>query len=173
MYSLNIESYFVRKQENFKFFLKNVPKSFVGSGICCTFASAFASKLRFSYGVALVLWTDLHRQRSSSTRSRCLLFYYGWHLGKRTVRFIFFLDYGTVLRQTTSFLPIGGDNISKTFLQWRVWSWLRMNASYRLNTCKSRGSMGVACNSRWRPAHGWVTRIQPSLNSGIARWKAD
>ena len=26
------------------------------------------------------------------------------------------------------------------FLQWRVWSWLRMNASGRLNTCKSRGS---------------------------------
>ena len=24
--------------------------------------------------------------------------------------------------------------------------WLRMNASYRLNTCKSRGSMSVACN---------------------------
>ena len=31
------------------------------------------------------------------------------------------------------------------FLQWRVWSWLRMNASYRLNTCKSRGSMVLAC----------------------------
>ena len=30
-------------------------------------------------------------------------------------------------------------------LQWRVWSWLRMNASYRLNTCKSRGSMVLAC----------------------------
>ena len=29
---------------------------------------------------------------------------------------------------------------SKQFLQWRVWSWLRMNASGRLNTCKSRGS---------------------------------
>ena len=29
-------------------------------------------------------------------------------------------------------------------LQWRVWSWLRMNASYRLNTCKSRGSGAVA-----------------------------
>ena len=28
----------------------------------------------------------------------------------------------------------------KKYLQWRVWSWLRMNASYRLNTCKSRGS---------------------------------
>ena len=25
-------------------------------------------------------------------------------------------------------------------LQWRVWSWLRMNASGRLNTCKSRGN---------------------------------
>ena len=32
-----------------------------------------------------------------------------------------------------------------TFLQWRVWSWLRMNASYRLNTCKSWGSMNLAC----------------------------
>ena len=28
----------------------------------------------------------------------------------------------------------------KHILQWRVWSWLRMNASYRLNTCKSRGN---------------------------------
>ena len=27
------------------------------------------------------------------------------------------------------------------FIQWRVWSWLRMNASGRLNTCKSRGSI--------------------------------
>ncbi len=27
-----------------------------------------------------------------------------------------------------------------SILQWRVWSWLRMNASYRLNTCKSRGN---------------------------------
>ena len=48
------------------------------------------------------------------------------------------------------------------FLQCRVWSWLRMNASYRLNTCKSRGSMRFACKPWWRPAHGCVTRIQPS-----------
>ena len=33
----------------------------------------------------------------------------------------------------------------KDILQRRVWSWLRMNASYRLNTCKSRGSMVLAC----------------------------
>ena len=32
----------------------------------------------------------------------------------------------------------------KTHLQWRVWSWLRMNASGRLNTCKSWGSRFVA-----------------------------
>ena len=32
-------------------------------------------------------------------------------------------------------------DIKRNFLQWRVWSWLRMNASYRLNTCKSRGSI--------------------------------
>ena len=51
-------------------------------------------------------------------------------------------------------------------LQWRVWSWLRMNASYRLNTCKSRGNDGRACPPRRRPAHGWVTRIQPALFRG-------
>ena len=60
----------------------------------------------------------------------------------------------------------------KDILQCRVWSWLRMNASYRLNTCKSRGSMSVACNRWWRPAHGWVTRIQPTLVHRITRRKA-
>jgi hypothetical protein len=35
----------------------------------------------------------------------------------------------------------------KQHLQWRVWSWLRMNASGRLNTCKSWGSRGVAIRS--------------------------
>ena len=60
-------------------------------------------------------------------------------------------------------------NISKRiYLQWRVWSWLRMNASYRLNTCKSRGSMTEACFSWWRPAHGCVTRIESARYSGIA-----
>ena len=65
------------------------------------------------------------------------------------------------------------DFSEKDILQWRVWSWLRMNASYRLNTCKSRGIMVVACYRWWRPAHGWVTRIQPALSSGIALWKED
>ena len=36
---------------------------------------------------------------------------------------------------------------STHILQWRVWSWLRMNAGYRLNTCKSRGN-GIGCLHR-------------------------
>ena len=47
----------------------------------------------------------------------------------------------------------------QNFLQWRVWSWLRMNASGRPNTCKSRGITKVACYFWWRPAHGCVTRM--------------
>ena len=35
---------------------------------------------------------------------------------------------------------IRAEDIRKQFQQRRVWSWLRMNASDRLNTCKSRGS---------------------------------
>ena len=66
-----------------------------------------------------------------------------------------------------------GVSSSIFFLQCRVWSWLRMNASYRLNTCKSRGSMTRACSCWWRPAHGCVTRIQPSPCQGTARWKTD
>ena len=62
---------------------------------------------------------------------------------------------------------------AKDILLWRVWSWLRMNASSRLNTCKSRGSMKFACKLWWRPAHGWVTRIQPAPYPGIAQRKLD
>ena len=59
----------------------------------------------------------------------------------------------------------------KQFKQRRVWSWLRMNASDRLNTCKSRGSGGS--NTCRRPAHGWVTRMQLAYQRGITRRKSD
>ena len=59
----------------------------------------------------------------------------------------------------------------KQFKQRRVWSWLRMNASDRLNTCKSRGSGGS--DTRRRPAHGWVTRMQLAYQRGITRRKSD
>ena len=55
----------------------------------------------------------------------------------------------------------------QNFLQWRVWSWLRMNASGRPNTCKSRGIMIEACFNYMRPAHGCVTRMQPTTNREI------
>ena len=64
-----------------------------------------------------------------------------------------------------------GARIIKQFKQRRVWSWLRMNASDRLNTCKSRGSTGS--NTGWRPAHGWVTRMQLAYQRGITRRKSD
>ena len=59
----------------------------------------------------------------------------------------------------------------KTHLQWRVWSWLRMNASGRLNTCKSWGSAGS--NTWRRPANGCGTRTQPSFKWGIAQGNLD
>ena len=61
----------------------------------------------------------------------------------------------------------------KTNQQRRVWSWLRMNASDRLNTCKSRGSMVCSNTNWWRPAHGWVTRMQLTYQRGITRRKSD
>ena len=61
----------------------------------------------------------------------------------------------------------------KTNQQRRVWSWLRMNASDRLNTCKSRGSMVCSNTNWWRPAHGWVTRMQLTYQRGIARRESD
>ena len=63
------------------------------------------------------------------------------------------------------------EDIKKQFKQRRVWSWLRMNASDRLNTCKSRGSGGS--DTRRRPAHGWVTRMQLAYQRGITRRKSD
>ena len=36
------------------------------------------------------------------------------------------------------------EKIEKLFIQRRVWSWLRMNASDRPNTCKSRGNRELA-----------------------------
>ena len=47
-------------------------------------------------------------------------------------------------RQQTADSPRKRRWSKKDILQWRVWSWLRMNASYRLNTCKSRGNDKVS-----------------------------
>ena len=39
--------------------------------------------------------------------------------------------------------------LNNSLLQWRVWSWLRMNASGRLNTCKSNGKVSSEIHE-WR-----------------------
>ena len=116
-----------------------------------------------------VLWKDLHRQKSS-TRSECwdLFRYSGKKETNRHRALVRFrknqvLDYNNL---GDSFWTDYRHSRNRIYniLQWRVWSWLRMNASYRLNTCKSRGNKRKACFSCWRPAHGWVTRIQPTYN---------
>ena len=109
-----------------------------------------------------VAWVDLGDNTSEATVADWKICWYFFRGG---------FDFNLILgwhpeKQTDSGIP-SDSYIIKTFLQWRVWSWLRMNASYRLNTCKSRGSITVACYCRWRPAHGWVTRIQPAHDSGI------
>ena len=63
MCSLNKELCFVRKIENIEIFLKNMPKSFGVSKNNCTFASAFALKLRFFMVMHLIFdWIYIDRE---------------------------------------------------------------------------------------------------------------
>ena len=113
------------------------------------FASTFAKRKRQKSSLR-----DLHNS-TSSTSIRQINFP-DWYRQRSMT-----LDYNNGFRS---------EDI-KQFKQRRVWSWLRMNASDRLNTCKSRGSTGS--NTGWRPAHGWVTRMQLTYQRGITRRKSD
>ena len=78
-------------------------------------------------------------------------------------------------RKTLSILKINPSQDRKqekrdTNLQRRVWSWLRMNASGRPNTCKSNGKWPFGA---MRVAHGCVTRMQPTQCWRIARRNPD
>ena len=78
-------------------------------------------------------------------------------------------------RKTLSILKIDPSQDRKqmkrdTNLQRRVWSWLRMNASGRPNTCKSDGKWPFGA---MRVAHGCVTRMQPTQCWRIARRNPD
>ena len=57
-------------------------------------------------------------------------------------KLIFTVRFSDIINRshTLIFLKNYWRQMVKTHLQWRVWSWLRMNASGRLNTCKSWGS---------------------------------
>ncbi len=50
----------------------------------------------------------------------------------------------------TSLQEFGDFGEYEKLLQWRVWSWLRMNASGRPNTCKSNGKYGSNIIREWR-----------------------
>ena len=82
---------------------------------------------------------------------------------------------GKERRKTLSILMINPSRDRKqeesnTDLQRRVWSWLRMNASGRPNTCKSNGKSPFG---GLRVAHGCVTRMQPTRCWRIARRNPD
>ena len=90
--------------------------------------------------------------------------------GKKLLRVKWIVPSNSTPKQNKGYRNLSNKTENKqiSYLQWRVWSWLRMNASYRLNTCKSRGSGLKACFQCRRPAHGCVTRIKPASYSGIA-----
>ena len=113
------------------------------------FASTFAKRKRQKSSLR-----DLHNSTSSTS-----------------IRKINFPDWYRQKVWLWTTITDSGARIIKQFKQRRVWSWLRMNASDRLNTCKSRGSGGS--NTRRRPAHGWVTRMQLTYQRGITRRKSD
>ena len=114
------------------------------------FASTFAKRKRQKSSLR-----DLHNSTSSTSIRK--INFPDWYRQRSMT-----LDYNNGFRS---------EDIRKQFKQRRVWSWLRMNASDRLNTCKSRGSGGS--NTRRRPAHGWVTRMQLTYQRGITRRKSD
>ena len=114
------------------------------------FAATFAKRKRQKSSLR-----DLHNSTSSTSIRK--INFPDWYRQRSMT-----LDYNNGFRS---------EDIRKQFKQRRVWSWLRMNASDRLNTCKSRGSTGS--NTGWRPAHGWVTRMQLAYQRGITRRKSD
>ena len=113
-----------------KKFSKKTWKSFGGSKKCLTFASAFRKKalkksslkdLDISKQVVQVLSGIWQKTETVNT----------WKQVNKQIRFLSRLKHSLTRIHD--------------ILQWRVWSWLRMNASYRLNTCKSRGSTVQQC----------------------------
>ena len=123
-----------KKEKNFRKYLEDMLKS---SYLCIRFLKRKSDSKRSD------LWI-IYINNTSSTRARLL------HLSevilgikKEPSSNLYIGNLRTfnkpsVLNRAKSPVAIP---VITILLQWRVWSWLRMNASYRLNTCKSRGSM--------------------------------
>ena len=164
-------------------FLTFLPESFGDTEKSYTFASAFENERNLKQNEIeksskkankeRVLWKDLHKTDKVVQEARMMKHSF---LGRRKTNRQVCLTLNSNLEARSETDTNKCRSLRrlavKDILQCRVWSWLRMNASYRLNTCKSRGSMTIACYCWWRPAHGWVTRIQPALVHRITRRKA-
>ena len=147
------------KKQVLKIFEKFLQKDLEKRKTCLTFATAFASKTKatfwkkkFEKSFKKIWWFEkkvlpLHHfpLRKSGQAKRGLRASQNRKCSYRNIRTTFF----EVIEQQ-SFYPlervisnntfeIRAEDLTKHFLQWRVWSWLRMNASGRPNTCKSRG----------------------------------
>ena len=135
-------------------------EDFVVIGKGCNFASAFGKKRRAIKAVVRGKrghWKNCNN-RQSSTRERRAAGDSSPKVGaaKFCTRHTKFRFSSTIIRRISRSHRNGSDaklDMSLSVLifekreredkhQRRVWSWLRMNASDRLNTCKSRGSGG-------------------------------
>ena len=138
-------------------FQKKSSKHLHGSQKTYTFALAFGKTAapwpKGLWGLAVAktestsdTWKDYIKQKlCSSTRSfrrTHILMYVSAGKGrkKRTID-SFIKRYFYKPNSRNQVILLTDKQINWDTLQWRVWSWLRMNASYRLNTCKSRGSV--------------------------------
>ena len=141
---------------------KKLPEKF--GGYAFKFLPLHPLSERNSIAVKTAIFEQIYINNTSSTRARPLPGNGGWSWVKQKNRQYLsmtgidkLLNSSVLNRAKTYSCPgllsyslwglvlVSASWISKILLQWRVWSWLRMNASYRLNTCKSRGSMNLAC----------------------------
>ena len=105
-----------------------------------------------------------HSIQTSSTTS--MTFFCYWlkckvRNEKRTVNNLNYYISGQY-KQFDQLVPLVG--ITEIKLQRRVWSWLRMNASYRLNTCKSRGLLRQTTGARVSNAYPTCPSLWHSLS---------
>ncbi len=158
MYIYYLLPNFCKYRRKLSLFLNFSSKKFWCSDIFAYLCTRFPKQSGLVSAKERVLWKDYINREVVQEASTEM------YLGKETNRSIWsglnsinYKDGHSENRQTIN-LNVENNDI----LQWRVRSWLRMNASYRLNTCKWRGNGKKACFLGRRPANGWVTRIQPA-----------
>ena len=130
----------------FLFLRKKVCCAFGCKGILFYFCTRFPALMRLVEHLKSDLWKnsiDFYAEEAERVSIReCLGIYWDCY----SVSSMFSCK-REVQESSNSFFTFNSLNQKKKKwdIQCRVWSWLRMNASYRLNTCKSWGSGYLAC----------------------------